>query len=132
MSKLSGGQWYAAGVAALVLSVDPSIDQFTVMDIVMESAVDLGPPGYDTEYGCGFVNARYAVEAALPGTWVDFDYTGTENGNFLTPFNTLAEGLDAVPAGGTIRIKAGVTSEGGYVNQDVRLESWKGIAMLGQ
>ena len=55
---------YTAGVAALVLSVDAGLNAFTVEQILAGSCVDLGPAGYDTDYGWGFVNARQAVVAA--------------------------------------------------------------------
>jgi len=56
---------YAAGVAALVLSVNPDLTADTVESVLRQSAVDLGPVGYDTEYGWGFVNALQAVVEAL-------------------------------------------------------------------
>src|SRR5262249_25449116 len=56
---------YAAGVAALVLSVNPSLDPTNIEQIMQHSCVDLGPPGYDTTYGWGLVNAYNAVMLAL-------------------------------------------------------------------
>ena len=38
--------------------------------------------------------------------WVDFAYTGTEAGTEAEPFNTLAEGVDKVAAGGVVTIKS--------------------------
>jgi len=55
---------YAAGVAALVLSVDPFLSATNVEQILYQSCVDLGAPGYDTTYGWGFVNAYNAVQLA--------------------------------------------------------------------
>lgn len=52
---------YTAGVAALVLSVNPSLSAQAVEDILFGSAVDLGSSGYDTTYGWGHVNAHAAV-----------------------------------------------------------------------
>ena len=57
---------YTAGVAALVLSVDPGLSAAEVVDVLQASAVDLGPAGYDTGYGWGFVNARQALERLTP------------------------------------------------------------------
>ena len=38
--------------------------------------------------------------------WVDFNYAGgTQTGEFATPFRTLAQGVSAVPVGGTVLIK---------------------------
>ena len=55
---------YTCGVAALVISVDPTLTPPDVLAIMQASAVDLGDPGYDTQFGWGFVNAHQAVMAA--------------------------------------------------------------------
>ncbi len=55
---------YTAGVAALVLSVKPELSAFQVEQVLATSAVDLGPPGFDTDFGWGFVNAFQALQVA--------------------------------------------------------------------
>src|SRR5436190_3682568 len=57
-----------AGVAALVISVNPSLTGAQVQDILKGSADDLGAPGWDPSYGWGRVNAYKAVLAAAGGT----------------------------------------------------------------
>ncbi len=66
------GTWYGAGIAggcvALVLSTNPSIDYFTAYHLLTTTAVDLGPPGHDFDYGHGRINclgAWAAVETPL-------------------------------------------------------------------
>ena len=54
-----------AGVAALVLSVNPSLTAAEVTDVLKQNADDLGNVGWDTMYGSGRVNAAKAVLAAL-------------------------------------------------------------------
>ncbi len=59
----------AAGIAALLLSFRPdfmdSTDPAGIIErILTESAEDKGPPGYDTLYGHGRVNAYHALLAA--------------------------------------------------------------------
>ena len=54
---------YAAGVAALVLSADPSLTAAGVEQVLQNTARDLGIPGYDTMFGYGLVNARDAVQS---------------------------------------------------------------------
>jgi len=71
---------YAAGVAALVLSVNPNLSADQVESVVQQSAVDLGPAGYDLLYGWGFVNAANAEQLALtisgtPGEAADLRVT---------------------------------------------------------
>ncbi len=57
----------AAGVAALVLSVDGGLGAEEVEGIMGRSATDLGEAGYDTRYGYGMVNAYHAVVLADSG-----------------------------------------------------------------
>jgi thermitase len=54
-----------AGVAALVISVNPALTGRQVQNIVEQSADDLGPTGWDPGYGWGRVNAARAVSMAL-------------------------------------------------------------------
>jgi subtilisin family serine protease len=50
-----------AGVAMLLRAADPSASQATIADRLRQSALDLGPPGYDVNYGYGLVNASGAL-----------------------------------------------------------------------
>lgn len=56
----------AAGVAALVLAVNPGLTGAQVKSILETTATDMGPAGWDSEYGNGRVSAYDAVLAALP------------------------------------------------------------------
>ncbi len=79
---------YAAGVAALVLSMDPSLTPDEVEDIMAATCTDRGAAGYDTSYGWGIVSAAAAVEA------VDTeDCVGDVNGDGLVGTDDL---LDAI------------------------------------
>src|SRR5205823_6228067 len=60
-----------AAVAAMVLSVNPSLTAIQVQDILKQSADDLGAPGWDPSYGWGRVNAYKAVLAATGGSSTD-------------------------------------------------------------
>ena len=75
LSTISGGVYgigsgtslaspHVAGVAALVWSTKPSLTNQEVMDILVDSATDLGDPGYDIFYGHGLVNAEEAYNLA--------------------------------------------------------------------
>jgi subtilisin family serine protease len=55
---------YAAGVAALILSVDPTMTQIEVENQLITSATDVGTPGVDSYFGHGLVNAFEAVAYA--------------------------------------------------------------------
>jgi len=55
---------HAAGVAALILSVDPNLRQWEVRDILRLTAKDLGTAGWDEQYGWGRIDAQKALQAA--------------------------------------------------------------------
>ena len=55
----------AAGVAALVISANASLNASQVQTIVKQSADDLGTSGWDAGFGWGRVNAARAVEQAV-------------------------------------------------------------------
>ncbi len=57
----------AAGVAALVLAVNDSLEPADVEQLMRETCVDRGAAGYDTLYGWGFVNANNALAAIATG-----------------------------------------------------------------
>jgi subtilisin family serine protease len=59
----------AAGVAALVLSVDPALRQWEVRDILRLTARDLGGRGKDNEHGYGRIDALRAAQAASRLWW---------------------------------------------------------------
>jgi thermitase len=54
-----------AGVAALVISANPTLSGQGVMDVLYRSADDIGTGGWDQYTGWGRVNARRAVELAM-------------------------------------------------------------------
>ena len=57
---------YAAGVAALLLSIDNTLTPVNIDYILSDSAVDLGDPGYDQDFGFGLVNAYEALQYVIP------------------------------------------------------------------
>lgn len=87
------------------------------------------------EYGCSRIgyNALYVVYAGLGNViWVDFAYTGTESGTFVQPYNTLMEGVNAIDAGGTLRIKAGSSVATATIAKAMRIEAYGGSVTVGQ
>jgi len=55
---------HAAGVAALVLAVQPELTAWRVKAMLEETCKDLGEEGWDTTYGAGLLQADAAVRAA--------------------------------------------------------------------
>lgn len=58
---------FAAGVAALILSVNPALTPDLVRAIMQNASVDIGTPGYDNDSGFGRLDAFAAVQAAQSG-----------------------------------------------------------------
>ena len=59
---------YAAGVAALILSVNPSLSAAQVESIMQTTCRDMDAAGFDTLTGWGMLNAEAAVRAAQPSS----------------------------------------------------------------
>lgn len=55
-----------SGVAALMLSANPNLTEQQVVNILNNTATDMGPNGFDNTFGHGRLNAEAAVEGALP------------------------------------------------------------------
>ena len=67
-----------AGVLALILSVNPNLSADQAQNILFNSAIDLGDPGWDKYYGWGRVDAYQAVllaSGASPYTKHPYDPT---------------------------------------------------------
>lgn len=73
---------YAAGVAALVLSVNPWLTAAEVETILRTTAVDLGSSGYDTGFGYGQVNALFAVNKAKNERDDDYEENDVRTSSF--------------------------------------------------
>jgi len=67
MSGTSMAGPHLAGVVALMRASNPDVDVITVKEILMSTAIDLGSPGEDNDYGHGFVDAYEAVLAVMGG-----------------------------------------------------------------
>jgi thermitase len=61
---------HVAGLMALILSVDPNLRSWEVEDIIKLTALDLGAPGRDNEFGFGRIDCRRALVAASK-IWVE-------------------------------------------------------------
>lgn len=57
-----------AGVGALLMAANPSLDNLTVENLLYSTAIDLGVAGRDIYYGYGRVNAAAGVQAAVAKT----------------------------------------------------------------
>lgn len=89
-----------AGVAALMLSVNPSLTEAQVRTMLQQTATDMGASGFDNTYGYGRLNAYRAVLAALGGP-----ITGANSFCTSTTYS-----LAGIPAGSV------TWSSTGYIN----------------
>jgi hypothetical protein len=58
---------HVAGVAGLLYSVNPSLDQATIYQILKATSIDIGVAGKDIYYGHGLINAARAVAYVIEG-----------------------------------------------------------------
>ena len=78
------------GTIALMLSADPDLLPWDLKDIVTSTALDVGPPGYDSQTGHGLINAFRAVKEvlrrrAIRETEDPARFTGRKSGDELDP-----------------------------------------------
>ncbi len=116
----------AAGVAALILSIDPDLTNSEVRNILLHSARDLGLPGRDDDYGFGCVDAYAAVDMTLNRIefklFVDAKVPNDpepgdpkEDGSFEHPFDSIQEAINKSIPGDTVIVLPGTyTGEGNY------------------
>ena len=93
-----------AGVAALVMSANPSLAPSQVVSVLESSAVDLGSTGYDNDFGYGRVSASNAVAAATKTSTAD---TQAPSVAISSPTGGSVSGLVAVNVGASDNV--GVT-----------------------
>jgi len=133
MGGTSGACPIVAGVAALILSIDPNLTNIEVQGILFESARDLGSSGWDGYYGFGCVDAYEAVTLALNSTgftlYVDDDALNdpgpddpnvsdpNEDGSLEHPFDSIQEAIDKSFIGGTVIVLPGTYT--GKGNRDI-------------
>jgi len=77
------------------------------------------------------VNLGKAVFCSSCNVWVDFNHSGTENGSYDHPYNTLAEAVTAASGGETICIKPGSSDETITITKVVTLGTCTGPVIIG-
>lgn len=108
----------AAGVAALVMSANPSLTNSQVEKILFSTAVDLGAAGRDIYYGYGRVDAAAAVAAAT---------STTSTADTTPPTASVAAPLQASTVSALATVDASAVDNVGVT----KVELWVGNSLLG-
>jgi thermitase len=89
---------YAAGVAALLFSVNPNLSPAQVENAMKTTADDMGTAGYDTLTGWGMIDAAKAVQSIRPTCKSDYNrdfvVDGTDLGALLGGWGSNNSNLD--------------------------------------
>lgn len=92
---------HVAGAVALILQANPNLDQFGVMDILEQTAIDLGSNGYDNTFGAGRVDAYEAVLLAIDSN------TGTSVTDVqITMGSLISGGVNELATSDNLRLRA--------------------------
>lgn len=84
---------HAAGLVALMYSINPDLTPQQVRDLLRDNAHDLGDPGFDIFFGYGRIDAAATVAAVPSGCAVDLDGSGAVDVNdFFTFLDLFAAG----------------------------------------
>jgi M6 family metalloprotease-like protein len=116
LSRSQGGAWHGGDLVPTLRWFDGSLSRTRIKVYAFS-------PGDD----------RITIEI-MPhyDTWVDFGYTGEEDGSFERPRNTFGEGVDAVYPEGVLHLKAGSTPEKRKVTKPMRMEAFGGSVTIGR
>ena len=104
MSGTSMATPHASAVAGLVWAAYPGCSNAEIRQALRASALDLGAPGRDDEYGWGLVQARAAHDwlSAHPCQGAMVEITGTPSASqrsVVRPFMAVISGLMVQPSG---------------------------------
>lgn len=81
-----------SGVAALMLSINPALTEAQVVNILRNTATDMGNAGFDNTFGFGRLNAQAAIQQVVP----------TLSGSGLICTNTNTITLSFIPQNTTV------------------------------
>lgn len=100
-------------------------------ECVLPASVLAGPGSYTIQV---VANGISSTPQAFSGpVWVDFNYTNSlEQGTYANPYSTLAQGTNAVPSGGYVVIKPGLSHETMTISKPMTISAVGGTAIIGQ
>lgn len=71
------------------------------------------------------------ANAQLSQVWVDFPYLSVEDGSAAKPFDSLAEAVSVLNAGGTVQIAPGNSHEKPTISKAMTLQATSGLVKIG-
>lgn len=123
---------FAAGAAAVLVGAAREYGLSLPPSQVLRLLQFSGRPRLDSKSGIVSPRADLGAAAGLVGVWVNFGYSGGENGTLDTPFNTLAEGINASPGtGAPLLITSGSTTEVPVFTKSVTVTAYGGHVLIG-
>ena len=103
----------AAGVAALILSADPSLTNAQVVDILTRNADDLGASGFDPYFGYGRVNAYQSLLAAM---------ASAPEPDTTAPSVAMITPQDGATVGGDVTVSVSAGDDGGVDRVEIYMD----------
>lgn len=97
LSGTSTAAPFVAGIAALMLSVNPALTPPEIGEIINETATDIGASGWDSITGWGVVNAKDAVMAVSGPAATITDYPSTLRPNSTITVSWTVSGAGELP-----------------------------------
>lgn len=106
----------AAGVAALMLAANPSLSATQVVSLLEQNSDDLGPAGWDPQFGWGRVNAYRAVTAAKNAGTAPAPDT-------IPPSVSISNPLNGATVAGAINVQGTSTDNVGVTKVELYVDS---------
>jgi subtilisin family serine protease len=106
-----------AGIIALIMSTNPSLDAFQVEKILFSTALDLGSPGKDIYFGHGRINAQAAVNAAKTETPEPIIYDTTP------PVVNIVNPINGSKVGKVVQISTSASDNNSPITQSLYIDN---------
>jgi len=92
-----------AGLASLVFSLNPGLTNVQVVNLITSKADDLGPTGFDANFGWGRINVQRTLQAAYSAPVMSVAITSPSNGSTVS--GTVGVSVSATSSAGINRVE---------------------------
>jgi thermitase len=104
----------SAGLAALIMSANPSLTNQQAVDIIKNNADDLGAPGFDSYYGWGRINVYRSLLAAV---------NSAPQPDTIPPATSITYPADGSTIAGAITVSVSSTDNAGVTKVELYINS---------